>query len=350
MSVSPWLNCRRKGRRSHVGAYTPGISHANEGSTVRDVNEWKVAVVGAGTMGLCIAQSFAMHGHEVNLYNRTPGNLAKAMSHIRSNMEALVDYGMAEEGDVDAVLSRIHDTSDLGQAVGDADYIVENVAERPDVKAQVFAQIDAAARPDAVIGSDTSSMDIYQFVKVSNPGRLVITHFFNPAYVMPLVEVVRGPETADETVASVREFLEAAGKQVAVLNSVIPGFIINRFTAALCREACSMVEQGYATFEDIDKAIVATYGPRFTFEGPCQLGDFVGLDVSAYVFNNIFPTLCNAETTSPVILDMVGKGKLGVKTGEGLCGSYPDPEQAYKDRDTRVIKTIKAISEVERSM
>lgn len=317
---------------------------------MRSTSEWKVAVVGAGTMGLCIAQSFAMYGHEVELYNRTPENLAKAMSHIRSNMEALVSYGMAQEADVDAVLSRVHDTSDLAEAVSDADYVVENVAERPDVKAQVFAQIDAAARPNAIIGSDTSSMDIYQFVKVSNPGRLVITHFFNPAYVMPLVEVVRGPETSDETVSSVREFLESVGKQVAVLNSVIPGFIINRFTAALCREACSMVEQGYATFEDIDKAIVATYGPRFTFEGPGRLGDFVGLDVSAYVFNNIFPTLCNADSTSPVILGMVKQGKLGVKAGEGLCGSYPDPERAYRDRDTRVIKTIKAISEVEKSM
>lgn len=316
----------------------------------KSFDEWQVAVVGAGTMGLCIAQHFAMAGNEVWLYNRTASHLETAMAHIRSNMEGLVGYGMAKKEDVDAVLGHIHATSDLTEAVKDADYVVENVAERPDVKAQVFVQIDAAARPDAILGSDTSSMDIYQFVKVSHPGRLLITHYFNPAYVMPLVEVVRGPESTYETVDTIKGFLEHTGKQVAVLSKVIPGFIINRFTAALSREACHMVEEGYASFEDIDKAIVATYGPRFTFEGPCRLGDFVGLDVAAYVFNNIFPTLCNDSSTSPVMLDKVKKGQLGVKTGEGLCGSYPDPAKAYADRDARVIRTIKAIRDIDEEM
>lgn len=108
-----------------------------------------------------------------------------------------------------------------------------------------------------------------------------------------------------------------------------------------------MVEGGYVSFEDVDKAIVATYGPRFTFEGPCRLGDFVGLDVCAYVFNNLFPTLSNASTVSPLILADVREGKLGVKTGEGLCGSYGDPAAAYRDRDTRLIRTIKAIRDID---
>ncbi len=307
---------------------------------------WKIAVVGAGTMGLCIAQHFAMQGHEVRLYNRTPAHLETALSHIRSNMEGLVRYGMAEESDIESVLSRITPSSDIAASVADADYIVENVAEKPDVKKAVFAQIDAAARPDAILASDTSSMDIYRFIEVSHPERLLITHYFNPAYVMPLVEVVRGPETSDETVQSIHSFLESSGKTVAVLNKAISGFIINRFTAALSREACSMVEAGYVSFEDVDKAIVATYGPRFTFEGPCRLGDFVGLDVCAYVFNNLFPTLSNATSVSPLILKDVQEGKLGVKTGEGLCGSYKDPEAAYRDRDIRLIRTIKAIRDI----
>lgn len=310
---------------------------------------WKVAVIGAGTMGLCIAQHFAMQGNEVALYNPTPAHLDTALAHIRSNMEGLVRYGMAEDAQIDAVLSRITPTSDIAAAVADADYVVENVAEKPEVKQTVFAQIDAAARPGAILASDTSSMDIYQFINVSHPERLVITHYFNPAYVMPLVEVVRGPETSDKTVQSIRSFLEGSGKTVAVLNKVIPGFIINRFTAALSREACSMVEAGYVSFEAVDKAIVAAYGPRFTFEGPCRLGDFVGLDVCACVFNNLFPTLSNASSVSPLILKDVQKGKLGVKSGEGLCGSYADPAAAYQDRDTRLIRTIKAIRDIDAS-
>ncbi len=109
-----------------------------------------------------------------------------------------------------------------------------------------------------------------------------------------------------------------------------------------------MLEKGYTTFEDIDKAIVATYGPRFPFEGPCQLGDFVGLDVSAYVFNNIFPTLSTAQETSPVILNMISQGKLGVKSGEGLCGKYEDPVEAYQKRDTNVIKMVQAIQKLDK--
>lgn len=312
----------------------------------KEFKNWKVAVIGAGTMGLCIAQHFAMNGNEVALYNRTAANLEKAMQHIEDNLQALVQHGMLQADEIPAVKARVTPTQDLPGAVRDADYIVESVAEDPAVKANVFAQIDAAARPDAIIGSDTSSMNIFSFVKISHPERLVITHYFNPAYVMPLVEVVKGGETSDETVKTIRAFLEASGKTVAVLNRILPGFIINRFTAALCREACFMVENGFASFEDIDNAIVATYGPRFTFEGPCQLGDYVGLDVSAYVFNNIFPTLCNAQSTSPVILDMVKQGKLGVKTGEGLLGAYPDPAASYSERDTRVIKMLKAIKEL----
>lgn len=130
---------------------------------------WKVAVIGAETMGLCIAQHFAMQGNEVALYNRTPAHLDTALAHIRSNMEGLVRYGMAEEKDIDVVLSRISPTSDIATAVTSADYIVENVAEKPEVKQTVFAQIDAAAPPGAILASDISSMDIYQFINVSHP-------------------------------------------------------------------------------------------------------------------------------------------------------------------------------------
>ncbi|MGN0715212.1 MAG: 3-hydroxyacyl-CoA dehydrogenase family protein [Anaerovoracaceae bacterium] len=311
---------------------------------------WKIAVIGAGTMGLCIAQFFAMKGHIVYLYNRTPENLEKAMGRIRDNLNTLLSLEYIHSEVIEETMKRIQSTSEIKEAVANADYIIENVAEKVEVKQAVFQQIDAYASKDAIIASDTSSMDIFRFVEISHPERLIITHFFNPAYVMPLVEVVRGPKTSDKVTETIRTFLEYSGKTVAVLNQVIPGFIINRFTSALSREACYMVEQGYTTFEDIDKAIVATYGPRFAFEGPCKLGDFVGLDVSAFVFNVIYPTLCNAESTSPVILNMVGQKKLGVKTGEGLCGTYDNPAKAYQNRDAQVIRMLKAIDMVNQKM
>lgn len=313
-------------------------------------SEWKIAVIGAGTMGLCIAQYFAMHGHTVNLYNRTAENLEKAVKRIHDNLITLTECDMMDKADVDKAMANVKPTGDIETAVSDADYIIENVAEKVEVKTDIFAKIDKYAKPDAIIGSDTSSMDIYKFINISNSERLIITHFFNPAYVMPLVEVVKGEKTSDETVNVIKAFLEDAGKTPAVLNKVVPGFIINRFSAALSREACYMVEQGMCSFEDIDKAIVATYGPRFTFEGPGQLGDFVGLDVSAFVFSNLFPTLSDAKAPSPVLLNMVKEGKLGVKSGEGLGGKYDDPVKAYNERDTKVIKMIKAINDVNKSM
>lgn len=314
----------------------------------KEKKEWIISVVGAGTMGLCIAQHFAMHGHKVYLYNRTAENLQKAMKRIEDNMHTLSQMDYIKEEEIPTVMNRVIPEGNLETAVREADYIIENVAEKVEVKKAVYEQIDRYASADAIIGSDTSSMDIFKFVNISHPERLLITHFFNPAYVMPLVEVVRGPETFDEVVEIIKEFLEESGKKVAVLNGVIPGFIINRITSAISREASYMVEKGYTTFEDIDKAIVATYGPRFPFEGPCQLGDFVGLDVSAYVFNNIFPTLSTAQETSPVILNMISQGKLGVKSGEGLCGKYEDPVEAYQKRDTNVIKMVQAIQKLDK--
>ena len=316
--------------------------------SLKEKKECIVSVVGAGTMGLCIAQYFAMRGHRVYLYNRTIENLDKAMKRIEDNMHTLCKMDYINEEEIPSVMNRIIPEGNLEVAVKDADYIVENVAEKVDVKKAVYEQIDKYAKADAIIGSDTSSMDIFKFVNISNPGRLLITHFFNPAYVMPLVEVVKGPETSNDVVEEIKEFLEENGKKVAVLNGVIPGFIINRITSAISREASYMVEKGYTTFEDVDKAIVATYGPRFPFEGPCQLGDFVGLDVSAYVFNNIFPTLSTAQETSPVILNMISQGKLGVKTGEGLCGKYENPVEAYQKRDSNVIKMVQAIEKLDK--
>lgn len=189
-------------------------------------------------------------------------------------------------------------------------------------------------------------MNIYEFIKVSHPERLIITHYFNPAYVMPLVEVVRGPETSDATVQDIRAFLEGAGKTVAVLNKIVAGFIINRFTSAICREACYMAQEGIASLEDIDAALVATYGPRLTFEGPSRLCDFIGLDIAAHVFENICPTLCNDSGIPTIISDAVAKGTLGVKSGEGLVGTYSDPEQAHSHRDAEIINMINAVAQV----
>ena len=200
------------------------------------VKDWRIAVVGAGTMGLSIAQLFATYGHQVDLYNRTPANLDKAMGQIKSNLRTMADLGEIQEAEIPDILARIHGTSDLAAAVAQAEYIIENVAERQDVKESIFAEIDRNCREDAIIASNTSTMNIFEFINVRRPDRLIISHFFLPAYVIPLIELVRGPNTSDETVTEVKALQESVGKETAVLNQVIPGFIINRITLAIFRE------------------------------------------------------------------------------------------------------------------
>lgn len=312
------------------------------------VKDYEIAVLGAGTMGLCVAQFFAMNGHSVRLYNRTAANLEKALVQIRNNLETLVSMEQLAASSIEPVMSRILGTGDLKEAVAHADFIIENVAEKEEVKKDIFAQIDQLCGEDVIFSSDTSTMNIYDFLDVSHPERLIITHFFNPAYVMPLAEIVRGPHTSDETVAAARELLESCGKKTAVLNKAIPGFILNRITMAVFREASYIAGNGWATPEDIDKAIVSTFGPRYTFEGPFALSDFAGLDIYERLATLLPPVLCSDKECPAILSDKTKAGHLGVKTGEGFY-TYSDPAEAHRSRDTKIMKMIQAIDAVNRS-
>lgn len=313
------------------------------------VKEWKIAVLGAGTMGQCIAQFFAMNGHLVSLYNRTPANLEKALVQIKNNLGTLVQLGQIPSEAVDHTMESIYGTSDLKEAVAEADIVIENLAEREDVKKMIFSQLDEYCGSDTILSSDTSTMNIFEFLEISHPERLIITHFFNPAHVMPLVEVVRGPETSDQVTLAVKELLEGDGKTVAVLNKAIPGFILNRITLAVFREASYIAENGWASPEDIDKAVVSTFGPRYTFEGPFGLSDFAGVDVYERLATLLPPVLCSDMECPQMVKDMVAAGKLGVKSGEGFY-QYKDEAKARRDRDTRIVKTIQAVRRVNEEM
>lgn len=313
------------------------------------VKEWKIAVLGAGTMGQCIAQFFAMNGHLVSLYNRTPANLEKALVQIKNNLGTLVQLGQIPSEAVDHTMESIYGTSDLKEAVAEADIVIENLAEREDVKKMIFSQLDEYCGSDTILSSDTSTMNIFEFLEISHPERLIITHFFNPAHVMPLVEVVRGPETSDQVTLAVKKLLEGDGKTVAVLNKAIPGFILNRITLAVFREASYIAENGWASPEDIDKAVVSTFGPRYTFEGPFGLSDFAGVDVYERLATLLPPVLCSDTECPQMVKDMVAAGKLGVKSGEGFY-QYRDEAKARRDRDTRIVKTIQAVRRVNEEM
>lgn len=303
---------------------------------------WNIAIVGAGTMGLSMAQFFAMNGHKTSLYNRTPKNLDKAMVDIKNNLKTLLELEAIKEDEIESTLDRIKPFTELKDAVKDADLVIESIAEDVDLKKKIFKSLDEYCKKDAILSSGTSSLNIFEFLEVSNPERLIITHFFNPAYVMPLVEVVRGPKTSDQVVDRVYNMLKESGKSPAILNKVIPGFIVNRLSVAIAREALYMVEQGWTSPEDIDAAITSTFGSRYPFEGHFELFDHIGLDVGSSVINLLVPHLCSSTDSFKVIDEKVEEGKLGVKTGEGFK-EYPDPEKARRERDKRIIKVIEFV-------
>ena len=312
-----------------------------------------ITVLGAGTMGSAIAQFFAGRGLDVALYSRTEKTLANALQSIRENvvMEAALKAGKDPDPEcgakADEVIGRITTYTDLAEACRNADWVIETVAENADVKKTVIEAADRAMPADAYLTSDTSALNIYQFLETGRPDRVMITHFFNPASVMPLVEMVPGPETSPETVACLKEFLKKTGKQPIVIKECIPGFIANRLTLALAREAYYLAGQGYASIDDIDKVITTTFGPRYVFEGIFDLYDHIGMDVGYAVAKDLLPKLCSSTEVPELMKQKLEAGELGVKTGKGLKDyTGKDPAEIKKERNRKVIESFSYIEKL----
>lgn len=304
----------------------------------------KVLVVGAGTMGHAIAQVFATYQYPTTLVDNNPEQLANAKSLIRANLSVFEKLGDMTAEQCEEVIKRINFASDLKEAALGAEFVVEAVPEDPAVKAQVFAALDEACSREAILASTTSVLNIYEYVKVSNPGRLIIAHFFNPAYIIPLVEIVMGPETTEETVNRVKEIVYDLEKLPAVLRQYVPGFIVNRLTAAIAREAGYMVTMGWTTWEDVDRAVIANYGPKFAFEGPLELFDHIGWDVGKVVGMYLFPQLCNSTDSLALADQMVEQGRLGVKSGRGLKDySQRSREEIQAERNLKILKMVRCM-------
>lgn len=316
-----------------------------EETAVRKTEDFTIGIVGAGTMGLGVATHFAVHGHRVHLFSRAEETLQKAKKQVEENIASMLKLEAIDEKTAKEATGMMSYYTDMRQAVESADLVIENVPENEEIKKSTFAQLDAFCRKDAILASNTSSLNIYEFLKVSNPGRLVITHFFVPAYVMPLVEIVRGPETTDETVAAAKELMRSTGKNPAVVNKVVPGFIMNRLTFAIFREAAYMVSQGWCRPEDVDAAVVSTHGPRYAFEGPFGLVDFAGVDTYEKIAEYLLPELCSDGSVPPVLKDLYDQNLLGVKSGKGFY-TYEDSTQARAKRDEKIVRMIQAIAAV----
>lgn len=277
----------------------------------------RVAVVGAGIMGSGIAQLAAMAGYEVTLCDTAPERLERARGQIRASIDKLAGKGRIDREAGEQAVRRVQLSGSLAEAAAGAALVVEAVVEVLAVKQSVLCETMAVARPDALYGTNTSQLSITAIASASPDAadRVVGLHFFNPVVLMRLVEVVRGLQTSDPTVAAAQQFAQALGKETVVCEKDSPGFLTSRISAIVRLECLRMLEEGVGTAEDIDRAL--RLGLNFPI-GPLELGDRNGLDTFLLVLESLSQTLGERFRPTVGLRNLVAAGRLGCKTGHGI--------------------------------
>ncbi|GEN36418.1 3-hydroxyacyl-CoA dehydrogenase family protein [Aneurinibacillus danicus] len=303
----------------------------------------QAAVIGSGVMGHGIAQVYAQAGIAVILYDLEDSYLEKAKKAIEANLALQAGQGLLTEAESREALARITTTTNLEETVRTAEFITEAIPEVIEWKWELYEKLERLAKPDAVIASNTSTLPISRLAeKMSTPERMVITHFFNPAQLVPLVEVVRHDRTTEEAIQLTMELMRKIGKAPVLLKKEVPGFIANRLQAALAREAFHLLEEGVAEARDIDLAVTAGPGFRWSFIGPIETADFGGLDTWKRVIDNLAPVLSKSQQAPDLLNECVEAGNLGTKTGQGIY-KYENASvsEKIKERDEKFIELLK---------
>ncbi len=278
-----------------------------------------IAVIGAGLMGHGIAQEFAVAGFSVCLYDLTEEILSQAVKRIQGNLQLLAAHGRHPEAAIEPALARIQTTPRLEEAVRSADLVIEAVSEDLPLKLRLFREMDSLCPPHTILASNTSTfMPSLLAAATQRPDKVIIAHYFNPPYLLPLVEVVPSPQTSAETKATVIELLTQIGKRPVEIQRESPGFVANRLQAALIREAFAIIQDGIASPQEVDTVVRYGIGRRLAVAGPFEIGEAAGWDLWSAIAAQLLPTLSNATEIPPLMSEQVAKGALGVKSGKGF--------------------------------
>lgn len=288
----------------------------------------KISVLGAGTMGHGIAEVFAIAGYSVNLYDTSEKMLEVVNDIMRQEMTFMADYELITHDTVEKALQNISLFHDLGEAVSEADYVIEATPENMELKQNLFKQLDELCKPACILASNTSSLPLNGMMeKVSDARkeRMMVCHWYNPAHLMPIAELSFFGNMSEETYQEVAALYEKAGKQTVRVKKDVPGLVANRIQQGVAREVFSIMEQGIADPEDVEKAL--KFGPAFRYATTGQLvvADMGGLDIWCTVGDNLLGVMDNRTEANPLLRQKVQEGKLGMKSGKGFF-SYPPEE------------------------
>ena len=306
--------------------------------TVEEIQ--RVAVVGAGLMGHGIAQEFALAGYQVQLHSRKRESLDKALENIYSNVERLALLGVLEPGAGEGLADRIQTTTRLEEAAEKADLVIESVYEDLQLKQKIFKELNALCPPQAILASNTSSLMPSAFAAgIQAADRILVAHYVNPPYLVPLVEIVPGQETSPTTVSTLCELLKKIGKHPIVIHKEAPGFIANRLQMALLREALEIVRQDIASPQDVDAVLKTSIGRRWAVAGVFETLELAGWDLVESITSGLLPHLASGPE-APLLREKIARGELGVKSGAGFYQWTPETAAELREKIAHALINI----------
>jgi 3-hydroxybutyryl-CoA dehydrogenase len=304
-----------------------------------------LAVVGAGLMGHGIAQSYAQYGYPVTITDADKQARAGVKNRMKANLETLAAGGIFPRSEVAAILDRVTVVDTLDKAVRDAHFVTEAIFEDLEAKKAVFRDMEKSCSPETILASNTSSFPMTEISSLmKRPERAIVTHWSNPPYFVPLVEVVPGKKTSEDTTRTAYHLLLRVKKVPVRLKKEIIGFILNRVQVAMNREVYYLVEQGVVSPEDMDKAMMTSLGFRLPFQGPLQVRDLAGLAVTLKVDEILLPEISSSTKPSKLLQGMVARGEGGAKAGKGFFEYTPETlAKVIRERDRHFVMLLKEL-------